>query len=116
VEEDSSVAKRTIFDVMPYRYTEWIDEPDGTFSIVTHQDAQQNIDQTRMEYNNFGDKLTPGKRGRNDGFHKVASIPLTVWEQWMKETGGEVNKDPKILRKYLNDPDNKYFKSAPTNL
>jgi hypothetical protein len=34
----------------------------------------------------------------------------------MKETGGEVNKDPKILRKYLNDPDNKYFKSAPTNL
>ncbi len=76
------MAKRTIFDVMPYRYTEWVDEPDGTFSIVTHQDAQQNIDQTRMEYNNFGDKLTPGKRGRNDGFHKVASIPLTVWEYY----------------------------------
>jgi len=87
------VAKRTIFDVMPYRYTEWVDEPDGTVSITTHQDCQQNIDQTRMEYNNFGE-----------------------WEQWLKETNGEIDKDPKILRKYLNDPDNKYFKSAPTNL
>ena len=27
-----------------------------------------------------------------------------------------IEKDPKLLAKYLNDPDNKYFKTAPTKL
>ena len=107
------MAKRTLFDVMPYRYTEWVDEPDGTFSIVTHQDAQQNIDQTRMEYNNFGDKLTPGKRGT---WHRVASIPNNVWEQWQLDTDYAIDKDKNLLKKYLNDPDNRFFKTSPTNL
>jgi hypothetical protein len=107
------VARRKLFDVMPYRYQEWIDEPDGTVSITTHQDVEPTIEQNKKDYNNYGDKLSIGKRG---DFHKVASIPFTVWEQWKKETGNAIEKDPKLLSKYLNDPDNKYFKTAPTNL
>jgi|TARA_R100000808_G_scaffold2871_6_gene10740 hypothetical protein len=102
-----------ILDVMPFRHQEWIDEPDGTISLTTYQDVQPTIDQNKKDYNNFGDKLTPGKRGE---FHKVASIPLTVWEQWKKETNNQIEKDPKLLNKYLNDSDNKFFRTAPTNL
>ena len=98
---------------MPYRHTEWIDEPDGTVSITTHQDAGPILDDAKKANNLYGDKLTPGKRGE---FHKVASIPFTVWEQWKKETNGDIDKDPKILKRDLNDPDNKYFKTSPTNL
>ncbi len=101
---------------MPGRRMDLHEHSDDSITFNTYQDVEPILDYNKKMMNEYGDKLTPGKRGRNDGFHKVASIPLTVWEQWMKETGGEVNKDPKILRKYLNDPDNKYFKSAPTNL
>ena len=37
-------------------------------------------------------------------------------EQWKNETNGAIDKDPKLLAKYLNNPDNKYFKTAPTKL
>ena len=46
----------------------------------------------------------------------VASIPTTVWEIWMKDTNGAIEKDEKLLKKYLNDPDNKYFRTTPTRI
>ena len=107
------MARRTLLDVTPHRWTEHIEEPDGTFTITTHQDVEPILDHTKAAYNNYGDKLTPGKRGE---FHRVASIPLNVWEQWKKETNSAIEKDQKLLAKYLNDPDNKYFKTSPTNL
>jgi hypothetical protein len=54
-----------------------------------------------------------GKRGE---WHHAASIPFNIWEQWMKDTNGAIEKDSKLLARYLNDPDNKYFKVAPTNI
>ena len=107
------MAKRRLFDVMPHRYTEWIDEPDNTISITTHQEVEPILDQNKIEYNAYGDKLSLGKRG---DWHKVASIPFNVYEQWKNETNGAIEKDPKLLAKYLNDPDNKFFKTAPTKL
>ena len=107
------MAKRKLLDVMPHRYTEWIDEPDGTISITTHQDVESILDQNKSEYNAYGDNLSLGKRGE---WHKVASIPFNVYEQWKNETNGAIDKDPKLLAKYLNDPHNKYFKTAPTKL
>ena len=49
-------------------------------------------------------------------FHKVASIPATVMDQWIKETNGEILNDPKILAAKLNDPDWKLLKTSPTNI
>ena len=98
---------------MPYRHTEWIDEPDNTVTITTHQDVEPILDQNKIEYNAYGDKLSLGKRGE---WHKGASIPFNVYEQWQNETNGAIDKDPKLRAMYLNDPDNKYFKTAPTKL
>jgi hypothetical protein len=53
--------------------------------------------------------------GTDDGV-TVASIPVNVWEQWCKETGDAIKKDDKLLAKYLNDPENKYFRTTPTRV
>ena len=69
--------------------------------------------ENKRRYNEYGDKLSMGKRGE---WHHAASIPFNIWEQWMKDTNGAIEKDSKLLARYLNDPDNKFFKVAPTNI
>ena len=92
------------------------------FTINTYQDCEPILDENKKAYNNYGDLLTKGKTGEGV---RVASIPLNVWNQWREETkvpNGEggwmymVQQDPKVLAKYLNDPDNKYLRTTPTRV
>ena len=83
------------------------------FTVHTVQDTEPILDENKRAFNDYGDLLTPGKSG--EGL-RVASIPLTVWTQWMRETNGAIQKDPKLMKKYLNDPDNKYFRTTPTRV
>ena len=89
------------------------EEPDGTRTVNTVQDAQPIVDEARLAANAYGSPLTPGKQ-----YHgmRVATIPFNVYEMWMKETNGAIQKDSKLLKKYLNDPDNKYFRTTPTRV
>ena len=90
----------------------------GTATINTYQDVEPIIEQNKKNLNNYGDYLTFGKAsamGTDNGV-TVASIPTTVWEIWMKETNGAIQKDEKLLKKYLNNPDNKYFRTTPTRV
>jgi len=83
------------------------------FTVHTVQDTEPILDENKRAFNDYGDLLTPGKSG--EGL-RVASIPLTVWTQWMRETNGAIQKDPELMKKYLNDPDNKYFRTTPTRV
>jgi hypothetical protein len=83
------------------------------FTINTYQDCEPILEENKKSYNNYGDKLPSGKSG--DGL-RVASIPLNVWQKWKKETNGEIERDSNLLKKYLNDPDNKYFRTTPTRV
>jgi len=83
------------------------------FTVHTVQDTEPILDENKRAFNDYGDLLTPGKSGEGV---RVASIPLTVWTQWMRETNGAIQKDPKLMKKYLNDPDNKYFRTTPTRV
>jgi len=83
------------------------------FTINTHQDVGPILEENKAAYNNYGDKLTPGKS--EEGV-VVASIPMNVLALWMKETNGEIMRDHKLMQKYLNDPDNKYFRTTPTRI
>ena len=83
------------------------------FTINTYQDCEPVLEENKKSYNNYGDKLSLGKS--KDGV-SVASIPLNVRTQWMKETNGAIEKDHKLMKKYLNDPDNKYFRTTPTRV
>jgi len=107
------LAKGTVLDVTSHVKSTFHEEPDNTFTIHETQDAQPILDYTKKKYNDYGDKLTPGKRG---DWHQVASIPVVVWDQWIKETNGAILKDKKLLSKKLNDPEFKYFKTSPTNI
>lgn len=91
----------------------YTDEVDDTVTFNTVQDVEPIIDDNKRRFNDYGDKLSLGKRGE---WHQVASVPHNIWEQWLQQTQGAISKDPELLARYLNDPDNKYFKVAPTNL
>lgn len=96
---------KTIFDKDEYTTTTFEESADS-FTLTRHQDAQPIIDQNALERNSGANNSTRTALGR-----KVASIPLVVWQEWMKITNGEIQNDPKLLAKYLNDPDNKYFRT-----
>ena len=105
--------RKTVFDIEPYRRTDMHEHSDGSVTFNTLQDVQSIIDNNKREYNEYGDKLSMGKRGE---WHKCATVPKTILEQWIKETNGDVLKNNKLMAAYLNDPDNKYFKTSPTDL
>ena len=108
------MSSRTVLDHSGYRRTDLhVDHADNKFTINTVQDAQPIIDENKRRYNEYGANLSVGKRGE---WHHAASIPHNIWEQGMQDTNGAIEKDSKLLARYLNDPDNKYFKVAPTNI
>ena len=108
------MSKRAVIEQTPERRTDMhFDEVDNTFTFQTVQNADPVLEENKRRMNEFGAKLTPGKMGE---WHHAASIPLTVWEQWMKETNGAIEKDTKLLARYLNDPDNKFLRVSPTHL
>ena len=108
------MSKRMVVDREPYRRTDFhYDEVYDTITLNTVQDAEPIVDENKRRMNAYGDKLSLGKRGE---WHHAASVPVNIWEKWMLDTGGAIQKDPKLLARYLNDPDYKYFKVAPTNI
>ena len=108
------MSKKGVIQQTPERRTDMhFDEVDNTILFNTVQDVTAVLEENKRRMNAYGDKLTMGKRGE---WHHAASIPVTIWERWMKETNGAIEKDSKLLARYVNDPDFKYFKVAPTNI
>ena len=108
------VMSKHSIDNDPIRRTEiQFDSSDDSFNFKTTQNATPILEENKEKYNSYGDKLSLGKRGE---WHHTASIPITTWEKWVKDTNGAIEKDSKLLAAYLNNPDYKYFKVAPTNL
>ena len=96
---------KNIFDVTDKGVTTYEESAD-TFSVTTEQNVSPLINLNKQEYNSGDNNATTSVVGR-----KVASIPLLVWADWMKETNGAIQNDPKLLAKYLNDPDNKAWRT-----
>ncbi len=87
---------------------------------------------TRVHYEESGDKLIiertqdvepildTNKRIANDAptnwkgeFHHVASIPLILIEKYKNEKGIDLMKDKAAMKRFLNDPDNKFIRTKP---
>jgi hypothetical protein len=83
--------------------TTFEEEEDGTVHIEKTQNVEPILNANKEEYHS-------GANDRAD-LRKVASIPLVVWQNWMKETNGAIQKDTVLLAKYLNDPDNKFLRT-----
>jgi len=96
---------KTIFDQTEHTKTVYEESADQV-SLTTHQDAQPILDRNAYERNNNINANADSPVGR-----KVASIPLVVWQEWLKQTNGEIQRDPQLLARYLNDPDNSFLRT-----
>ena len=86
----------------------WVDfEEDGSFCFRHEHYGIMDVIENNREYVKANPKNV---HAGNTQKHmvKVGEIPLTVWMQ-LKDEG--VARDPKALRKWLNDPDNRYFRT-----
>lgn len=81
------------------------DNVDESFTIETLQDVEPLIEVNKAQYNGAPEV----GRFRGD-MHKVASIPLTIYYD-LKRKG--VIDDPKRMKAWLNDPDNRVFRTMP---
>jgi hypothetical protein len=95
--------QKRIFDTDPLtgitRY--WHMKDNGEFVIETEQ--RINVDAANTRARNATDKRTKwGEMAR------VASIPLSVYYD-LKRKG--IVDDPKAMKKWLNDPDNRAFRT-----
>ena len=82
------------------------DKLDGTATVTKVTDVGPLLEQNKQEFNSGVNNPTSSQYGR-----KVASIPLVLWQKWMRESNGQIQKDPKLLAKYLNDPDNSFLRT-----
>lgn len=78
----------------------WHVKDNGEYVIETQQDSTQIIEANKRSYNDVS-----GKWGEHA---KVASIPLSVYYE-LKKQG--IADDPKALKKWLNQSENKAFRT-----
>lgn len=97
---------RRLFDTDPASgTTEYFsyDEVDDTFTIETQQDVSGLVDANKRAYNDSG-------QGWKGDMHRVASIPMNVYMELQRQG---IIDDPAALRRWLNDPENQYFRTRP---
>lgn len=97
---------KRVFDTNPSlgitRY--WHHETDtDTVQIETVQDVTDVVESNKSARND-------ASSGWKGDLHKVASIPMAVYYD-LKSKG--ILDDEKALRAWLNDPDNRYFRTKP---
>lgn len=80
----------------------WHVKDNGEFAVETVQDTATAFDLNRREFNEQSD----GKNWRD--VNKVASIPLAVYYD-LKRKG--IADDPAALKRWLNDADNRVFRT-----
>jgi hypothetical protein len=80
-------------------------EADGDSLVVCNtQDAEPIIENNKRLYN-LNDGYSPSRLTR-----RVASLPMVVYFD-LKKRG--ILDDPKAFSRWLNDPDNRFFRTAP---
>ena len=88
--------------------TQWYhyDDITGDIGLETQQDVTSVIEGTKGVFNQ-ADERDPWK----GDVHKVASIPMVIYNELAKITNNF--KDQRVVRKWLNDPDNRVFRTRP---
>ena len=84
-------------------------EADDTITTSRVQDVEPYLDANKRAYN------AATKGFESETFNQVASIPMILIEQWLREEGLDIfNPDHAgRLRRKLNDPDYLYLRTKP---
>jgi hypothetical protein len=84
------------------------DETNDSFTIETQQDVTDLVEDNKYEFN-----LHDGMNSRWKGdLHRVAQIPLSVYYD-LKRRGMLPEQDAKAFSRWMNDPDNRVFRTRP---
>lgn len=78
----------------------YFDESEGVANYVAEQETSFLLDFNRAQANEAGKRFGE--------WAKVASLPMTVFMD-LKQKG--ILDDSKAFRRWLNDPDNRYFRT-----
>lgn len=98
--------------VLGFETRYFYNEADGKIHVQRLQDVETNFDTNKAEYNSHGDHARFAQ-GHN---HKMASIPMAVYEKWLKEGFDVLGDDDQELRRRLNDPANRHLRTKPGKL
>lgn len=92
--------------------TRWqYDEGEKRGIITRSQDVEPYLEANKALYT-YNDGYSPSRELR-----RVASIPLVIVEQWMKEGINIFDKNHReAIRRKLNDPENLFLRTAPGRL
>lgn len=80
------------------------DNQDGSFVTATIQDVEPLVDYNKREY------AAKDERSRWGEVSRVASIPPALWFELVRQG---IAYDTKKLKAWLNDPDNRHFRTRP---
>ena len=100
---------KKLFDYDPLTLTKKVFHYDDSvdnrnFAIETIQDAAPIIEANQAELNSTNAKIGSGK----EDFVKVASIPMNIYMELRKKG---IAQDPAAMKRWLNDPDNRFFRT-----
>jgi len=92
--------------VLKHKYS----EEDGRAYIETVQDVQPIIDDNKRA-------MVDNRHAKfNRPMNKVASIPLVIIEQYWNEHKIDLMNDEAALRQFLNDPENRAWRTMGGNV
>lgn len=83
----------------------WHDHDDGSVTVQTVQDVGDIAEANKLSYNQYDER----SNWKGD-MHRVASIPMSVYYDLQRK--GILN-DPVAMKRWLNDPDNRVFRTRP---
>lgn len=90
---------------------EWfvVDEMTGQSGIETVEDFTNVLEDNKAMY-----AATDERAGWKGDWHRIANIPLTIAHDLQKKSSNF--KDRKVMRKFINDSDNRFFLTRPVKL
>lgn len=86
------------------------DHTDDTFVVEKVQDVEDILEYNKTSYAYHNHKAN--RQWYSDSLHKVASIPQVVIDHY-RARGIDLMTDDEALRRFLNDPDNRLFRTRP---
>lgn len=84
----------------------YLDDVDQKLIIDTQQDVTDIVEDSKAQFKEHDDRSRFG----GDGMVRVAQIPMVLFMA-LKEKG--ITDDPKAFAAWLNDPDNRHFRTRP---
>jgi hypothetical protein len=82
---------------------------DSQYTIASLQDATDIVEQNKYLYNEFDQRA----RHTSEMYNRYAQIPLNLFFE-LERKG--ITRDPVAFKKWMDDPDNRFFRTRPGKL